>query len=259
MKKIKRRTVPPVDDRRPTKAPPPPTGKRGRPKAADIAAVPSYDGPRKTDKMPSRDASHASPAKAAFKPGSGRRPAAAPVNVAPSDQTPGPSGGTGESTADREQYIRMRIHVRDDRLSVIDSHLVDGPLAQAPVFSGTNAYEVTIGDRLLHAGALPDLAVQRSFANPGGPPEQRGHYFTERPIFEFMARVPAREVTPETIGKITLRLHRIKDVARTDRLGSAPLARQFERQVRQIAELVGLPDSVLPSAIEERGGRTPSV
>jgi len=45
----------------------------------------------------------------------------------------------------------------------------------------------------------------------------------------------------------------------TDRLGSAPLAHQFARQIRQVAELVGLPASVLPEAIEERGGHTPSV
>ena len=33
---------------------------------------------------------------------------------------------------------------------------------------------------------------------------------------------------------------------------------QFERELRPIAELVGLPDSVLPEAIEKRGARTPS-
>jgi len=148
--------------------------------------------------------------------------------------------------------------VHNGRLSVIDSHLVDGPLSQTTGFSGAHAYEVTLGDRLLHAGALPDLGVQRSFVNPAGPPQQRGHYFTERPIYEFMARLPAGEVSRETIGKIAVRLYRVKDEARTDRLRSAPLAQQFERQVRQIGELVGLPASVLPRAIEKRGGCTPS-
>ena len=71
--------------------------------------------------------------------------------------------------------------------------------------------------------------------------------------------MPAHEVTPETISAITLRLHRIKEEARTDRLGSEPLAVQFPREMRPVAELVGLPESVLPAAIEARGGRTPSV
>ena len=100
--------------------------------------------------------------------------------------------------------------------------------------------------------------MQRSFANLGGPPRQHGHYFTERTTYEFSARLPADAVTRETIGEIAVRLHRVKEEARTDQLGEAPLAMQFARELRPIAELVGLPDSVLPEAIERRGGRTPS-
>jgi len=256
MKKIKRGTTLRGDDSRPTK-PIPPTGKGARSRAGE-AAVPSYDGPEKTDKMPSRNPRRAGPTKAALKPGTVPSPAGS-NDVPLQDQIARPSGGRSKSDASREQYIRIRIRVRNDRLSVIDSHLVDGPLVQTKRFSGTNAYEVTVGDQLLHAEALPDVGVQRSFVNPSGPPEQRGHYFTERPIYEFVARVPANEVSRETIGKMAVRLYRLKDEARTDRLGSAPLAQQFERQLRQVAELVGLPASVLPEAIEERGGRTPSV
>lgn len=256
MKKGKHGVFPRRDDTRPTKAAAPPPGKRASPDAGDIE-VPSYGGPKKTDKKPSRKARQTGPTKAVLKPGTARRPPSASGDVTPGDQIARPS--RGKSAAGREQYVRLRIRVHNDRLSVIDSHLVDGPLSQTKAFSGTNAYEVTVGDRLLHAEALPDLGVQRSFVNPAGPPEQRGHYFTERPIYEFTARVPAHEVSRKTIGNITVRLYRLKDEARTDRLGSAPLTRQFERQIRQIAELVGLPASALPEAIEKRGGRTPSV
>jgi hypothetical protein len=74
-----------------------------------------------------------------------------------------------------------------------------------------------------------------------------------------MARVPASEVTADTIGRIVVRLHRVKEEASVERLGDAPLGTQLEREVRPIAELVGLPESVLPEAIEKRGGRTPGV
>ena len=102
---------------------------------------------------------------------------------------------------------------------------------------------------------------QRSFVNPDprAPREQKGHHMTERSVYEFMARVPAAEVTPNTIGRITLRIYRIKEEARVDRLGDAPLGRQFQREMRLIAELVSLPESVLPEAIERRSGRSPSV
>ena len=141
-----------------------------------------------------------------------RRPRSASGDVPLEDQI---ARSSREKSATRwEQYIRLRIRVHNDRLSIIDSHLVDGPLSQTRGFSAANAYEVTLGDRLLHAGALPDLGVQRSFVNPAGPPEQRGHYFTERPTYEFIARLPADEVSRETIGKIAVRLYRVKDEAR---------------------------------------------
>jgi hypothetical protein len=174
-----------------------------------------------------------------------------------------PDGGRPDQlprdTGDRypgEQYVRLRIRVRGDRLSVIDSHLVDGPLAQTTTFQTTNAYDVTYQDRLLHAGSVPDLGMQRSFPIPDAPEGQRGHHLTPRDIAEFSARLPAREVTAETIGGIRVRLHRVDEASSVPRLSAAPLAVQLEGRVTPTAELTGLPESALPDAIEARGART---
>ena len=174
-----------------------------------------------------------------------------------------PDGGRPDqlprTTGDRhpgEQYVRLRIRVRGDRLSVIDSHLVDGPLAQTTTFQTTTAYDVTYHDRLLHAGSVPDLGMQRSFPIPDAPEDQRGHHLTPRDISEFSARLPAREVTAETIGGIRVRLHRVDEAASVPRLSAAPLAVQLEGRVTPTAELTGLPESALPEAIEARGART---
>lgn len=256
-KKAKRGDAPRVDESRPGKPPAPPAGARARP--SDVEP-PAYDGEKKTDKSPSARNQGTGASKPAQEPV--RRPRAGSRgsdDVPPGDQIPPKARRGAKPRPAGEQYIRMRVRVRGDQLSVIDSHLVDGPLGQTAGFSGANAYEVSVDDRLLHAGSLPDLGFQRSFVNPNGPADQRGHHFTDRSTFEFMARVPAHEVTPETIGRIAVRLHRVKEEARTDRLGPAPMIEQFARQVRPIAELVGLPASVLPEAIEERGGRTPSL
>jgi hypothetical protein len=222
-------------------------------------ATPGEDakGDRPAERAVQRDGDHTKPA---FEPGS-RPPSGTGRPSERGDQLPAARrGGTGpDAGGAQEQYVRLRIRVRGDQLSIVDSHLVDGPLAQTTVFPGPNAYEVTSGERLLHAGVLPDLGVQRSFVNPGGPDLQRGHHFTERDVFEFSARVPAHEVTAETIGDIRVVLHRVKEEARTPRLGTAPLGRQFERQLRPIAQVVGLPESALPAAIAARGGRTPTV
>jgi hypothetical protein len=257
MKRVKGKTAIPSDKSRPAK-PAAPSG-RGRPEPHVV--VSRERGPRKTDAMPKAARGSAGdrekpPVSAeATRPPQSKSPA-----VAFGDQRPKADSGS-QRPGRREQYIRMRIRVREGQLSVVDSHLVDGPLSQASGFSGGNAYEVTLDDRLLHAGALPDLGVQRSFVNPDpkAPREQKGHHLGERRVYEFMARVPASEVTRDTIGRIAVRLHRVKEEARVDRLGTTSLGRQFEREMRPIAELVGLPESVLPDAIEQRGGRTPSV
>jgi hypothetical protein len=239
-------------DSRPVK---PPAGATERvPPATPGAGV---KGDRPPERAAQRDGDHTKPV---FEPGP-RPPSGTGRPSEPGDQQPAARRGgiRPDAGGAAEQYVRLRIRVRGDQLSVVDSHLVDGPLSQTTVFPGPNAYEVTSGERLLHAGVLPDLGVQRSFVNPGGPDLQRGHHITERDVFEFSARVPAHEVTAETIGDIRVVLHRVKEEARTPRLGTAPLGRQFERQMRPVAQVVGLPESTLPAAIVARGGRTPTV
>jgi hypothetical protein len=155
-----------------------------------------------------------------------------------------------------EGYVRLRIRVRGDRLSVIGSHLVEGPLNQSATFHGVNAYDVTHRERLLHAGAIPDMGTQRSFAAPSGPAEGLGHHLAPREITEFAARIPAHEVTADSIGEIRVRLHRVDEAASLPRLGAAPLATQLDGRATPVAELTGLPESVLPEAIAARGDRT---
>jgi hypothetical protein len=260
-----RRTASPVADSRPTKGPALDTPDAARPSPfassgpvkGEGAPRPVQGADRPTKAPVDADAvASATPGATGSTPGDQRSyqqfPDQEPPGGGRSPRHPATEGGA-------EQYVRLRLRVRGDRLSVVDSHLVDGPLGQVAGFPGANAYEVTLGDRLLHAGALPDLGVQRSFVNPEGPAEQRRHFVTERDVYEFVARVPANEVTPETLGELRVTLHRVKEEARAPRLTAEPLGRQFERQLRPVAELVGLPESVLPAAIEERGGRTPAV
>jgi len=254
VKKAKRTAAIRLDEKRPTKMAVPPEGVE-----IPDADIPTHRGPAKTDKKPkSRIGRRAGKVKPPLERVKIRRPRSSSKKVDFGDQQPrrGRRVGVGSN---REQYVRLRIRLSNGRLSVVDSHLIDGPLGQATGFAGSNAYEVTLGDRLLHADALPDLGVQRSFPNPQGPPEQHGHYLTERSVYEFTARLAASELTPDTIGEITVRLHRLKEEAHVERIGEAPLSEQFAREMRPIAELVGLPDSVLPDSIEKRGGRTPSI
>ena len=194
-------------------------------------------------------------------------PSKAPHDGGRSDRQRGGAGGGGTDQQRREPaqgstgegYVRLRMRLRGDVLQVVDSHFVEGPLAQHSTFHGSHVYEVSLGDRLLHAGSLPDLGVQRSFVAPEGEASGRGHHVVERDVVEFMARVPAAEVTPQTLAGIRVTLHRVKEPVHVQRLGTEPLGEQLERQVRSVAQVVGLPQSALPEAITARGGRTPQV
>jgi hypothetical protein len=167
-----------------------------------------------------------------------------------------PRSGTS-SGRPAEQYVRLRVRVRGDQLTVLDSNLVDGPLSAPTTLHGAAVYEVTMGDRLVHAASVPDLGQeQRSFPNLEGPPDQRGHHFTERASGEFSVRIPAAELTAETIGAVQVRLHRLAGPVSGVRVGALPLHAQLSDGVEPVAELVGLPESVLPEAIEARRGRT---
>jgi hypothetical protein len=246
--RIKKRRTPlkiRTDEKRPPKA----VVEGRRPKA--VADAPKYDGPSKSDKPP---AAKRGRAKEAFV-----RPDAHPAREAHAGRPDMQASKSTASAAAPEQYVRLRIRVRGDQLSVVDSHLVDGPLGQVNGFPGSNAYEIRLGDRLLHAGALPDLGVQRSFVAPNAPKGQRVHHITERDVFEFSARVAAHEITRETIGNIVVRLYRVKSEARSERLTTHPLDVQFAREMRAVSELRGLPEAALPQAIEQRGARTPRV
>lgn len=241
-------------------------------KAGEALSTPATgsDGPAKTDEAPDHSEAPRKPgsmgAKTPFdasvrrrreRQGDAPRPdQEPPAQAPPGDRT---AAGAGDSDPEVSGYVRIRIRARDGELRVVDSSLVEGPLAQPTGFPMPNAYEVSLDGRLLHADAVPELGVSRSFPNPEGPPEQQGHHFGVHDIVEFVVRVPAREVTPDTVGRIQVQLHRVKDEVPAAGAPEGAVSDRFRRAVRPIAELVGLPTSVLPQQIRERGAVTPSM
>lgn len=168
-----------------------------------------------------------------------------------------PDAFAGEAgLMDSEGYVRMRVLVQGDSLTVLDSHLVDGPLREGASFPGGFAYDVTVGEELLHAGPVPDLGVRRSFIDPDGPTDERFHHLTEATTNVFTVRVPAELVTPDRLRRIEVRLYRLKDEAVATRATREPVSRRFEQEVRVVAARTGLPRSVLPAEIRRRGGVT---
>lgn len=183
-----------------------------------------------------------------------RAPRTVPVlDLAPMVAPEVPDVQRGPRQVARDRYVRLQVLVEGDALTVVDSALVDGPLREGASFPGRFAYDVTIGDELLHAGPAPDLGVRRSFINPDGPEDERRHVVTELPTFVFTARVPAEAVTRAALPDIRIRLFRLKDEAVAERVRLEPVDRRFPREARVLAEGTGLPAAALPASIARRG------
>lgn len=154
-----------------------------------------------------------------------------------------PIGGGGE------YYLRLTVRVDHGALSVVDSHVVEGPLAQTTAFHGPFAYEVTDGGRLLHAGSIPDLGTVRAFANMEGTPEQHRHHTYQLDTYEFDVRVPAAELRRSSLANVAIVLHRVKAPdaigTRAGTLAAAPLASQRGEMFREIGRVTGIPANLL--------------
>lgn len=176
----------------------------------------------------------------------GDQPPHRPVDQQPPERG-GPRGGGGE------YYVRLTVRVDDGTLSIVDSHTVDGPLAQTNAFHGPYAYEVTDGGRLLHAGAIPDLGTVRAFADPDGTPEQHRHHSYQQTSYEFDVRVPAAALREAALSNVAIILHRVKAPdqvgTRSYSLADAPLATQRSETFREIGRVVGISAHLLSADI----------
>ena len=160
-----------------------------------------------------------------------------------------PHGGSAAASAGGEYYVRLTVRVDHGALSVVDSHVVEGPLAQTTTFHGPFAYEVTDGGRLLHAGSIPDLGTVRAFADMDGTPEQHRHHTYQLDTYEFDVRVPAAALREAALSNVAIVLHRVKapDEIATPAatLAAAPLAVQRSETFREIGRVVGIPAHLL--------------
>lgn len=159
-----------------------------------------------------------------------------------------------------EGYVRIRVRVDNGVFSIVDSRPVEGPLAQTTVFEGGYAYEVTDGDRLLHAGSIPDVGIMRSFAHPSGTLEQQRHHTYPLSTYEFNVRVPTDALKRAALSKVSVVLYRVKErpparAVLRQPFTAEPLGLQRAREMREVGRIVGLPASVLSPAAPTRGPR----
>jgi hypothetical protein len=151
-----------------------------------------------------------------------------------------------------EGYVRFRLHVENGETSIVDSHLVESTLLQPSAIHGNFVYEVTEAGRRLHVDSIPDLGVVRSFANPNGPLEERAHHTYELSTYEFDVRVPAKELANAALPDVVIALYRVKELRPPMVLGGMPLNVQFQRELREVVWLEGIPAKAVPEELQKR-------
>jgi hypothetical protein len=141
-----------------------------------------------------------------------------------------------------EGYVRLRLRVAGDRVTVVGAKAVEGPLVDRPNLHGSLAYDVTLGSKRIAVGSILDLGERRSFPNeaPDAPPEQRGHFISEVPVYEVNVRVPASEVTMKALPRLNVRLYRIKEDVDVRVAPPGPLGEHFARELREVARVPGI-------------------
>jgi hypothetical protein len=192
------------------------------------------------------------------KAGRGRMAAAPakPVRIArptakrelPEMQPPKPPATAAKA---KEGYVRLRLRVSGDQVTVVGAKAVEGPLVERPHLHGSLAYDVVLGAKRVTAGSALDLGERRSFPNesPGAPPEQRGHHIEEVPVYELNVRVPASEVSMKAVPRLSIRLYRIKEDVDIRLAKPGPLGEQFPRELREVGRVSGIKPAELASPL----------
>jgi hypothetical protein len=181
-----------------------------------------------------------------FDPGAVAGRPARPVKERPEMQ----ARKVAAETTKKDGYVRLHVRVAGGNVSIVGARAVAGPLVDRPKLHGDLAYEVTLGSKRVALGSVPDIGVRRSFPNPDGPPEQRGHFISEVPSYEIAVRVPASEVTVASLPRVQIKLYRIKEELPQKEIQPGPIGPQFQRELREVATVKGLRLDTLSAPIQ---------
>jgi hypothetical protein len=169
-----------------------------------------------------------------------------------------------------EGYVRLRVRVAGEEISIEGLKRVPGPVVAHEPLVGELAYDVTVGDRSIASGSVPDAGSLRAFAPPNPEPGQEGHHFEPATSYEFVARVPAASLTLRSLPRTNVAVYRIKEpVDRREELQARgeptavamdavgkPVADRYERELRLVGRLSGIKLSDLSPSVREEARRS---
>lgn len=147
-----------------------------------------------------------------------------------------------------ESYVVLRMRVQNGAMSVIGSKKVDGVLLtnENPVQGGLT-YEASIANARLAIGSVADYGESRSYPRPG----EHEHHITTLPSFDFNVKLPGENVALKDLPILKVSLYRFKELVPDIKLTQLSLEKQFDKEVRVVAELNGIQLAGLDKDVRE--------
>jgi hypothetical protein len=151
-----------------------------------------------------------------------------------------------ETQTSGQSYLRLRMRVAGDRLSVVDVQQVQGPLVLSGSVAGEYAYEVELDAKPLAAEGILDVGVSRSYPRPG----TNEHFITPRSTFEFNVRLPRAEVPDASIPRLSIVVYRFADAS--PKMIQGRISAQPGLQAHPVAQLQGIRLENLEPEVREK-------
>jgi hypothetical protein len=155
-----------------------------------------------------------------------------------------PVSAVPTAAAEGAGYLRLQLRVDNGEMSLVGVSRVSGPLSQPGPVHGGLAYEVSLGQRQLGAGDVPDPGVRRGLHPPDRP--ESGHAVVELPSYEFTARVPADQVSAVNLPDLHVAVYKLDSGQATRLTADRPLLAQVGRTAEEVASLRGVHVEQLP-------------
>jgi hypothetical protein len=170
-------------------------------------------------------------------------PAPQPTEGKPQERPSVPAGG-----ALADGYVRLEVRHENGRLSVVGVHEVAGPIDIPGFVARGYVYEASIDSRRVGLGSIPDAGIRRAFANRDVPGPEGKHRFIAEPSFDFVVRIPKRELLATTLPRLTIVLHQVGEAP--DRLLTPePLPTQAGVKAIEVGRLPGIRLEELPADV----------
>jgi hypothetical protein len=149
--------------------------------------------------------------------------------------------------APKESYLRLRVRVTGNKMSVVDIAQVEGPLAQPDMLAGNFVYEVAHAGKRLAVEHVPDLGVRRSYPRKDGPLEGRVHHLEPMSTFEFNVRVASDVLSQAALPQTEIALYQVKADTPPHPMNAQVLSAQFSQNLREVARMKGIDTESLPA------------